>query len=112
MHDRRLLEPSAFRNDQPSDREAAFQPVNQPEVVRVWRHVEAARMFVRPLSDTFIEAYLDLEWPAIAGCVGCYRVEGPGMQLFSRIEGSHFTVLGMPLFPLLAHLRGAGLLVS
>ena len=71
----------------------------------VWRHVEAARMFVRPLSPAFIETYLDAEWPAIAGCVGCYRVEGRGVQLFSRIEGSQFTVLGMPLLPVLAYLR-------
>jgi septum formation protein len=71
----------------------------------VWRHVDKARMFVRPLSYTFIEAYLDAEWPAIAGCVGCYRMEGPGVQLFSRVEGNHFTVLGMPLMPLLSYLR-------
>lgn len=71
----------------------------------VWRHVDKARMFVRPLSHEFIETYLDAEWPAIAGCVGCYRMEGPGVQLFSRVEGSHFTVLGMPLLPLLSYLR-------
>jgi septum formation protein len=71
----------------------------------VWRHVDKARMIVRPLSYGFIEAYLDAEWPAIAGCVGCYRIEGPGVQLFSRIEGSQFTVLGMPLLPLLGYLR-------
>lgn len=78
----------------------------------VWRHVEAARMFVRPLSDAFIEAYLDAEWPAISACVGCYRIEGPGAQLFSRIEGSQFTVLGMPLLPVLAHLRERGMLLA
>ncbi|WP_082745923.1 Maf family protein [Sphingomonas sp. CCH5-D11] len=71
----------------------------------VWRHVDRARMFVRPLSDSFIEAYLDAEWPEISGCVGCYRIEGPGVQLFSRFEGSQFTVLGMPLLPLLGYLR-------
>ena len=76
----------------------------------VWRHVEAARMFVRPLSYTFVDAYLDAEWPAIAGCVGCYRIEGPGAQLFSRIEGSQFTVLGMPLLPVLGYLRDRGVL--
>ena len=76
----------------------------------VWRHVEAARMFVRPLSDAFIEAYLEAEWPAISACVGCYRIEGPGAQLFSRIDGSQFTVLGMPLLPLLSHLRERGVL--
>ena len=78
----------------------------------VWRHVEAARMFVRPLSPAFIEAYLDAEWPAIAGCVGCYRVEGPGVQLFSRIDGSQFTVLGMPLLPVLGYLRERGVLAA
>ena len=76
----------------------------------VWRHVEAARIFVRPLSAAFIETYLDAEWPAIAGCVGCYRVEGPGVQLFTRIEGSQFTVLGMPLLPILEYLRVRGVL--
>ncbi len=71
----------------------------------VWRHVERARLLVRPLSESFIQAYLDLEWPAIAHCVGCFRIEGPGVQLFGRIEGSHFTVLGMPLLPVLDYLR-------
>ncbi|WP_082449995.1 Maf family protein [Sphingomonas sp. Leaf231] len=71
----------------------------------VWRVVDKAKMFVRPLSAAFIETYLDAEWPAIAGCVGCYRIEGPGAQLFTRIEGSQFTVLGMPLLPVLDYLR-------
>ncbi len=78
----------------------------------VWRHVERARLFVRPLSENFIQAYLDLEWPAIAGCVGCFRIEGPGVQLFGKIEGSHFTVLGMPLLPVLDYLRTRGELAS
>ena len=76
----------------------------------VWRHVEAATMHVRPLSDAFIEAYLDVEWPSIAGCVGCYRIEGPGAQLFTRIEGSQFTVLGVPLLPVLDYLRVRGMM--
>ncbi len=74
----------------------------------VWRHVEVARMQVRTLSDPFIEGYLDREWPSIASCVGCYRIEGPGVQLFDRIDGSHFTVLGMPLLPVLGYLRIRG----
>ncbi|WP_375396717.1 Maf family protein [uncultured Sphingomonas sp.] len=74
----------------------------------VWRHVESARMTVRPLSDRFIDDYLDHEWPAIAGCVGCYRIEGPGIQLFAGIEGSHFTILGMPLLPVIDYLRVRG----
>lgn len=76
----------------------------------VWRHVERARMHVRPLSPAFIEAYLDREWPAIGGCVGCYRIEGPGVQLFSRIEGSHFTILGLPLLAVVGYLRTRGVL--
>ena len=71
----------------------------------VWRHVDRARLHVRPLSEDFIQAYLDAEWPAISGCVGCFRIEGPGVQLFARLEGSHFTVLGMPLLPILDYLR-------
>ena len=77
-----------------------------------WRHVEAARMHVRPLSPAFIQAYLDQEWPAISGCVGCDRIEGPGAQLFSRIEGSQFTVLGLPLLNVLDYLRVRGMLLA
>lgn len=74
----------------------------------VWRHVEEARLQVRPLSETFIDTYLDEEWPAIAGCVGCFRMEGPGVQLFDRVRGDHFAILGMPLLPLLGYLRERG----
>lgn len=78
----------------------------------VWRHVDRARLLVRPLSDAFIAEYLDAEWPAIAGCVGCYRVEGPGVQLFARMEGSQYTILGMPLLNILDYLRTRGVLTS
>jgi septum formation protein len=78
----------------------------------VWRHVSIARMHVRPLSEAFIAAYLDAEWPAIAGCVGCYRIEGPGAQLFARIEGDQFTIMGLPLLPLLDYLRTRGVLMA
>jgi septum formation protein len=78
----------------------------------VWRHVERAKLVVRPLSDAFIDCYLEREWPAIAGCVGCFRIEGPGVQLFSRIDGNHFTVLGMPLLAVLDYLRVRGELAS
>jgi septum formation protein len=74
----------------------------------VWRHAAIARLEVRPLSDAFIEAYLAAEWPAVSQCVGVFRIEGPGVQLFDRIEGDHFTVLGMPLLPVLAALRDLG----
>lgn len=76
--------------------------------VPVWRHVDTAKLHVRAFSDAFLETYLDAEWPAIAGCVGCFRIEGPGVQLFSKVEGSQFTILGMPLLPLLGWLRDIG----
>jgi len=76
--------------------------------VPVWRHVDTAKLHVRDFSDAFLDSYLDAEWPAISGCVGCFRIEGPGVQLFSRLEGSQFTILGMPLMPLLGWLRDVG----
>jgi septum formation protein len=75
-----------------------------------WSHTSLARLHVRELSDDFIAHYLDLEWPAIGHTVGAFRIEGPGVQLFSAIEGDQFTVLGMPLLPLLGALREAGVL--
>jgi len=73
-----------------------------------WSHVEQATLSVRTLSPAFIEAYLDAEWPAVAYCVGVFRIEGRGVNLFDKVEGSHFTILGMPLLPLLAALRHRG----
>ena len=78
----------------------------------IWRVVDTARLTVRAFSDAWLEAYLDREWPAIGGCVGGYRLEGPGAQLFTKIEGSHFTVLGLPLLPLLDQLRVLGMMVA
>jgi septum formation protein len=75
-----------------------------------WRHVESATLHVRPLSDQFIGSYLDSEWPEVAYCVGVFRLEGRGVQLFDRIEGDHFTILGMPLLPVLGALRERGLM--
>jgi septum formation protein len=78
----------------------------------VWRHVERAKLTMRPLSDAFIADYVTDEGASVAGCVGGYRIEGRGVQLFSRIEGSHFTILGLPLLPLLAWLRARGDIAS
>ena len=78
----------------------------------VWRHVDQAQLAVRPLSDAFIARYLDVEWPTISACVGCFRIEGPGVQLFTRIRGDHFTILGMPLLPLLGYLRERGMMAA
>ena len=78
----------------------------------VWRVVDGAKLHVRPLSYTFIDRYLDSEWPAVSGCVGAFRIEGSGVQLFHRIDGSHFTVLGLPLIPVLGFLRERGAMPS
>ena len=80
------------------------------EGVEAWRHVGSASLQVRDLSDEFIEQYLDAEWPEVGYCVGVFRLEGRGVQLFSDIDGDHFTILGMPLLPLLGALRERGLL--
>ena len=74
----------------------------------VWQHAALARLRVRPLDDAFIARYLDAEWPAVGACVGVFRIEGLGVHLFEAIEGDHFTVLGMPLLPVLGALRAFG----
>ncbi len=78
----------------------------------IWRHVGHAKLTVRPLSDAFIDTYLDAEWPAISACVGCFRIEGPGVQLFDRIDGDHWTILGMPLLEIARYLRQRGKLIA
>jgi septum formation protein len=77
-----------------------------------WRHAATARLEVRQLSDAFIECYLNAEWPEVGYTVGVFRLEARGVQLFDRIEGDHFTILGMPLIPLLGALRERGLLLA
>lgn len=77
----------------------------------VWRAVESAALHVRPLSDAFIADYVARDEEA-RWCAGGYRVEGLGAQLFERIEGSHFAIMGLPLLPLLAWLRTRGELTS
>lgn len=74
-----------------------------------WSRAETAKLAVRKLSEDFIQSYLDLEWPDVGQCVGVFRMEGRGVNLFDRVDGSHFTILGMPLLPLLGALRDRGL---
>ena len=78
----------------------------------VWMGSDFARLRVRELSDDFIEAYLDAEWPEVSYCVGVFRIEGPGVHLFESIMGDQFTVLGMPLLQVLGALRDEGALPS
>jgi nucleoside triphosphate pyrophosphatase len=77
-----------------------------------WSYSETAVLKVRELSEAFIQSYLSLDWPEVAYCVGVFRMEGPGVQLFETIDGDHFTILGMPLLPLLGALRDRGVLES
>jgi septum formation protein len=76
----------------------------------VWTRLETAILSMRPFSDAYLDAYLDRQYETIRWSVGGYRIEGEGLQLFDRVEGSHFAILGMPLLPLLAYLRERGLL--
>lgn len=76
-----------------------------------WRHVESARLAMRPLTAAEIAAYLAEVGDAALASVGAYQIEGPGIRLFARIDGDHFTILGLPLLPLLAYLRGEGAII-
>lgn len=71
----------------------------------VWSHADDAWLAMRPLDDERIERYLDGVGPDAVTSVGAYRIEGPGVQLFTAVEGQHFTVIGLPMLPLLAFLR-------
>lgn len=73
-----------------------------------WSTSSLARLHVREMSDTFIESYLSSEWPEVSYCVGVFRIEAMGVQLFEAIEGDQFTVLGMPLLGVLDALRDLG----
>lgn len=76
---------------------------------RVWHQIEAPTLVIRPLGSVDIEGYLRAAGDEVVGCVGGYRLEGVGIHLFSRIEGDYFSILGLPLLPLLAFLRDQGL---
>jgi len=74
----------------------------------VWQGDAVASLHVIDMSEHFIESYLTAEWPAVAGCVGVFRIEARGVQLFNAIDGDYFTVMGMPLLKVLSGLRALG----
>jgi len=78
----------------------------------VWRQIESASLSVRPFTENFIARYIELDWEQFRWCVGCYRIEGPGAQLFSAINGTHFAIQGLPLLGLLDFLRVRGVVAA
>jgi septum formation protein len=78
----------------------------------LFEHREVARLTMRSFSDQFLEAYLDAAGAAVTASVGGYQLEKVGIQLFERVQGDHFTILGLPLVPLLEYLRTAGWLAE
>ncbi len=79
---------------------------------RVWQFAGRCALTMRPLSEKFIAAYVAAEGEAARHSVGGYRLEGPGVHLFTRIEGEHSAILGLPMLPLLAFLRQHGVLAD
>lgn len=78
----------------------------------LWRHVDMALMTMRSFSDAFLESYLDQIGDTALDQVGAYKLEGLGAQLFDGVEGDYFTILGLPLLPLLSFLRDRSFLPS
>lgn len=78
---------------------------------RLWHHTDSARLDMRHFSDAFLEEYLERVGAAVLSSVGAYQLEGLGAQLFRAVEGDHFTILGLPLLPLLDFLRENGVLI-
>lgn len=79
---------------------------------RIWQHVAVPRLTMRDFGDGFLDAYLEAEAAHVTASVGGYRLEGPGIQLFGRVQGDHSAILGLPLLPLLGFLRQHGVLAS
>ncbi len=77
-----------------------------------WTHVATARLTMRDFSDAFLEDYLTRAGDRVSQSVGAYELEGLGVQLFDKIEGDYFTVLGLPLLPVLAELRAREIIPS
>ena len=75
---------------------------------RIWHWSERARLTMRPFNDAFVDAYLERAGKDVLTSVGAYQLEGLGAHLFTRVDGDYFTILGLPLLPLLSFLAGHG----
>lgn len=82
------------------------------EAQPIWRFIGEARLTMRALSTEYIDSYLDLTWPEVSYSVGAYQIEREGVRLFSRIDGDYFSILGLPLLPLLSYLGTRGVIAS
>jgi septum formation protein len=80
------------------------------EAEPVWRHVSEARLTMHQVSDAYLDDYVSRNWDSIRHSVGCYKIEEEGVRLFSAIQGDHFTILGLPLLPLLAWAGTTGMI--
>jgi len=78
----------------------------------IWHHIDEAALYMRPFSDDFLEEYLQQTGDGILSCVGAYQLEGLGVQLFQKIDGDFFSILGLPLLPLLDFIRGHRIILS
>ena len=78
----------------------------------IWSHLDTATLTMRDFSDPFLQTYMDIRGTDILNCVGCYQLENRGVQLFDKIDGDYFTILGLPLLPLLAFLRKTGAIAA
>lgn len=78
----------------------------------VWRHVEEVRLTMRAFTDAYLEEYLQRNAPAIFGSAGAYQLEGEGVRLFSEVRGDYFSVLGLPVLPLLNYLGQRGMIAA
>lgn len=78
----------------------------------VWRHIGEARLTMHPVSDSYLDDYVARNWESIRHSVGCYKIEEEGIRLFSAISGDHFTILGLPLLPLLAWMGTRGMIAT
>ena len=82
------------------------------EAKPIWRHIGQARLTMKALSDSYIDGYIERNWHSVRRSVGAYKLEEEGVRLFSAVEGDYFTVLGLPLLPLLGYLGQRGFIAT